>query len=158
MLTARLSIPFAVSAGYPLPEHRCNVAHSGKGEGSCPRLAGVHMDNAQKSKILTILSVVSLAWVSLPAYAGPNGAAVHLLPLEQRQITAEIDHGRFRDAADEINALMGQDEGDFTDISDVIGSDVLDSFLDEDGNVNLPLGITVFSTLGDPSIGIGGDF
>ncbi|NER80884.1 MAG: hypothetical protein F6K42_15205 [Leptolyngbya sp. SIO1D8] len=106
---------------------------------------------------LAAVSAVSMSVLSLPANADPRGSSTHLLPLDDRNITVEVDSDRFESAEEEINTSTQQGEGDEPE-SSVLGADLLENFVDENGDVNLPLGLTVFSTMGDPSIGFGSDF
>ncbi|MBE7382622.1 MAG: hypothetical protein F6J95_014565 [Leptolyngbya sp. SIO1E4] len=116
------------------------------------------MYNAKQVAALTAISAVSMSVLSFPAYAEPTGSSTHLLPLDARNVTVEVDAGRLESTAEEINTSTQQQGRNSADISDVIDSELLDQFVDENGDVDLPLGLTVFSTMGDPSIGIGGDF
>lgn len=53
---------------------------------------------------------------------------------------------------------QGSDEDDTPDIGDLIDLSFVEQFIDEDGNVDLPLGITVYEAMGQTSIGFGTDF
>ncbi len=81
----------------------------------------------------------------------PEGVSTQLLPLENRGLIVELDPNHLQTAAQEINtSTFGKEtSGNVLDLGETLG---------EDGSTNLPLGIRVFSTLGDPSIGFGGDF
>lgn len=84
----------------------------------------------------------------------PEGGSMQLLPLENRSLVVEVDANYLQTAAQEINtSTFGGKEtsGNVLDLGEALG-------VDEDGSTRLPLGIRVFSTLGDPSIGFGGDF
>lgn len=96
-----------------------------------------------------------------PAFAQtPPPSADHLLPLESQALGVEVDPALFQAASDRINATVGSGQTPKTGENelDLSTLPIVRSFLDENGNVKLPLGITVFSTLGDPSIGFGGSF
>ncbi|MEO0985625.1 MAG: hypothetical protein AAFY20_08760 [Cyanobacteria bacterium J06639_14] len=108
--------------------------------------------------ILSAISAVSLSLLSLPATAEPDRGSSQLLPLEAQTMTVETDPHRLESVADDINTSAQPEEKDSEDITDVIGADFIDDIVDEDGDVKLPMGLTIFSTLGTTSIGFGSDF
>ncbi len=65
---------------------------------------------------------------------------------------------RLERLADEIQRRMNPPEDSFTTVNDVIPAGLLDGLLDEDGELNLPLGLTVYDAMGTTSVGIGTDF
>ena len=73
-------------------------------------------------------------------------------------MTVETDPNRLESVENDINSSTRPQSDDSADITDAIGADFVDDIVDEDGDVKLPLGLTVFSTLGTPSIGFGSDF
>ena len=109
--------------------------------------------------VLTAISTMSLSVLGLPAFAEPEGSrSSQLLPLEAQTVTVETDPNRLETVTDDINESARPEEDGATDITDVLGADFIDDFVDEDGDVNLPMGLTVFSSLGTTSIGFGSDF
>lgn len=61
--------------------------------------------------------------------------------------------------AHDINqANQPNDEEDTPDIGDLVDLSFVEQFIDEDGNVDLPLGITVYEAMGQTSIGFGAEF
>lgn len=116
------------------------------------------MYRSQQLAVLAMVSTVSFLWLSLPAHAEPNDGSSQLLPLEAQNITVETDPNRLESVENDINSSARPGNEDSEDITDAIGADFVDDIVDEDGDVKLPLGLTVFSTLGTPSIGFGGDF
>ena len=115
------------------------------------------MNTSKPFVALTTVVTMVMSVLILPGYAEPDSDSNRLLPLEARNMSVETDPERLQTVTEEINASTRQDAGN-SDGSDVIGSELLDSLVDEDGDLSLPLGITVFSTLGDPAVGFGGDF
>ncbi len=114
---------------------------------------------AHRFAILTTVSTLSLSVLSLPALAEPDGSnSSQLLPLEAQTMTVETDPNRLETVTDDINESARPEKEDSTDITDVLGADFVDDFVDEDGDVKLPMGLTVFSSLGTTSIGFGSDF
>lgn len=103
--------------------------------------------------VSAIAAGVLSSLVVLPAYAGPTGTATHLLPLESSELTAEIDHERFDRVEDAINNPQPEEKSSAT-----LDLGSLGGLVDENGEFSLPLGIRVFSTMGDPSVGFGGTF
>lgn len=60
--------------------------------------------------------------------------------------------------AEDIQHGMHPTESGVTTVDDVIEMPWLDSLLDENGELDLPLGLRVYSTLGDTSVGFGTQF
>jgi hypothetical protein len=60
--------------------------------------------------------------------------------------------------ADEIRGRIGTSDDNITTVDEAIQLPMLDGLLDEDGELNLPLGLTVYNTMGDTSIGFGTEF
>ncbi|MGF1459468.1 MAG: hypothetical protein ACFBSG_10625 [Leptolyngbyaceae cyanobacterium] len=86
-----------------------------------------------------------------------NTVAGSLLPLENRSMEIQLDPELYNSAAHEVNTLEpGSNES--ADIADFLGADFLGDLIDENGDVNLPLGITVFEAMGTTSLGFGGKF
>jgi hypothetical protein len=105
---------------------------------------------------LLVVSIVPLVVISssIARADDTEGVSTQLLPLENRSLVIEVDADHLQTAAEEINtSTFGGKEtsGNVLDLGETLG-------IDEDGGTRLPLGIRVFSTLGDPSIGFGGDF
>jgi hypothetical protein len=112
---------------------------------------------ANTAKVVSSLSLLSVLALSLPVYANAPDNAAQLLPLESRNLIVEVDPGLYNSAATEINNF-DLDQSESSGLLDALGTDFLDNFVDEDGDVELPLGITVFDAMGTTSIGFGGDF
>jgi len=140
------------------------------------------MHSSPTFTLLTVGSTVSLSMLSLPAQANSTGTAADLLPLDAQDITAAQAPNQLklvraevsasvqpetyyspdllRTVADNVNnAPSDKDDGpDTPDLSDVIDLSFVEQFIDEDGNVDLPLGITIYEAMGTTSIGFGGEF
>jgi hypothetical protein len=86
-----------------------------------------------------------------------NDLANNLLPLETRSIGIEANPNLFKSVADEFVVNGPDASGNFAG-RDVLGAGFLEGLVDENGDVDLPLGITVFDAMGTTSIGFGGDF
>jgi hypothetical protein len=139
--------------------------------------------NASSHQItwFTIGSTVSLSMMTLPAQAQSTGTAADLLPLNAQEIPvdtvpdqlkalqtdvsttiapeATYSPDLLRAVASNINSPPQQDElEDVPDIGDFIDLSFVEQFIDENGNVDLPLGITIYEAMGQTSIGFGGDF
>jgi hypothetical protein len=104
--------------------------------------------------ILLAIATTPLMLLSNTARAETVEESTQLLPLEGRSLVVEVDPNHLETTAEEINtSTFGGKEtsGDVLDLGETLG-------IDEEGGTRLPLGIRVFSTMGDPSIGFGGDF
>lgn len=86
-----------------------------------------------------------------------NSLANNLLPLETRSVGIEPDAGIFQSVTNDINN-NNRSASENSENTDVLGAGFLEDLVDEDGNVELPLGITVFEAMGTTSVGFGGDF
>jgi hypothetical protein len=107
-------------------------------------------------KLATMTVFVSLG----SAVAFPLAAAADadtLLPLEPRRVVVQVDSSLLNSAVQESNAYR-LEKSDSDALSELIGPDVLGDLVDENGDVDLPLGITVFDAMGTTSVGFGGDF
>lgn len=71
---------------------------------------------------------------------------------------AVTDGDNLEVVAEQINRSMGATDDSTETVMDLIDSSFLDGLVDENGEVKLPLGITVFNTMGDMSVGFGSDF
>jgi len=103
--------------------------------------------------------------VSLLALAGWPGASVaapmpSLPSMEVIMLEVQQRPHHFGQVAHRVNSRLHspQDAADVADALSLPGLDqVLDTFLNDKGQVTLPLGIRVYDTLGDPSVGFGAD-
>jgi hypothetical protein len=112
----------------------------------------------QKCCFAAIAPAIALG-LSVPSALAntPSDGSSQLLPLEARNLGGDVEGDRFQSVADQINQTMGpQPSGE--NVLDTDDMPWLESFIDEDGNARMPLGLTVFSTMGDPSVGFGGSF
>jgi hypothetical protein len=139
------------------------------------------MSSSNKLTWLTIGSSVSLSLISSPASAESAGLAIDLLPLNPQGVSVQAaprqvklsnkvsvtirpeTHYRpdfLESVASNINHEATEDEGktELSDISDVVDLSFLESFIDDDGDIQLPLGIRVYDAMGMTSIGFGGEF
>ncbi|MBD0335843.1 MAG: hypothetical protein ICV62_10165 [Cyanobacteria bacterium Co-bin13] len=107
------------------------------------------------------LAVVVPAILLSPAVAQANTAtegANDLLPLELRAVSGEYDANNLSTVADQVNQSMTPAETGVVSVTDVVQLPFLEDLLNENGDIALPMGLTVFTTLGDPSIGFGSNF
>lgn len=105
---------------------------------------------------LSAASLLSFLVVALPAAADtaePDDVANQLLPLETRGMNIEVDPNLYQSAAQEINTFEASDSSN--GLSDI---GIFDDFVDENGELDLPLGLTVFDSMGTTSVGVGSDF
>jgi hypothetical protein len=103
---------------------------------------------------VAILSVASSAQAD--DSSGKTNVASSLLPLEVRSVAAQNDDTLMGSVEDRINSPeAAQDNSEATD---VLGAGLVDDFMNENGDINLPLGLTVFDAMGTTSIGVGGSF
>lgn len=84
-----------------------------------------------------------------------HGAANALMPLETKTLGVQADPSLMATVAERVNQSAFAEAEPSDDILSAIDPTLLDDILDEDGNLALPLGLTVFSCMGDPSIGFG---
>jgi hypothetical protein len=67
-----------------------------------------------------------------------------------------MDPGLFKSAAYRINGF--QDSQEASEDSGILDMGFLEGLVDENGDVDLPLGITIFDAMGATSVGFGGEF
>jgi hypothetical protein len=136
---------------------------------------------SNKITLVTVGSTVSLSVFNCPAQAQATGTAADLLPLDAQSVTIETVPDQLkalktstqasikpeatyspdllRTVAHNVNHDSRQDEEpDTPDIGDLIDLSFVEQFIDENGNVDLPLGLTVYEAMGQTSIGFGADF
>jgi len=138
------------------------------------------MEAYQKVAILTVGSTVSLSAMSLSAHAQTTGTAADLLPLNPHGVSVDTAPNQLKAAggvsvtlkpeatyspdmlqavASNINQSNQSTAADDTpDIGDLVDLSFVEQFIDEDGNLDLPLGITVYEAMGQTSIGFGAEF
>lgn len=113
------------------------------------------------TRILTVASLLTATALTGAVHADESVAETNvadsLLPLETRTMDVPTDSGLLRSVADDINVDDSEAE-ETSDITDLIGSGFFEGLVDENGDVDLPLGITVFDAMGTTSIGFGSDF
>lgn len=125
-------------------------------------------------------STVSLSVMAAAAPAQSTGTAADLMPLDPQGVSVDTIPDQLKAVggvsvsvkpeatyspemlqtiANNINqANRSTDEPDTPDIGDLVDLSFFEQFIDEDGNVDLPLGITVYEAMGQTSIGFGGEF
>lgn len=105
--------------------------------------------------VLTVLVFASHARADNPE--ANDDLANQLLPLETRSVGLETNPSLFKSVVDEINGFSPEASENSANI-DVLGAGFFEGLVDENGDVDLPLGITVFEAMGTTSVGFGGDF
>lgn len=108
-------------------------------------------------RLLVALTPV-LVLSPVAARAETSTTADHLQPLELRAISHEADNAALDTVAYEINESVASTDSDLVTISDVVQIPFIEDMLDDNGNLNLPMGLTVYTTMGDPSVGFGSNF
>ncbi len=138
------------------------------------------MKSCTKVAMFTVGSTVSLSVMSAAAQAQSTGTAADLLPLDPNGVSMDTLPDQLKTVGsvsvnvkpeatyspEMLNAVasninrtnQGSDEDDTPDIGDLIDLSFVEQFIDEDGNVDLPLGITVYEAMGQTSIGFGTEF
>jgi len=111
--------------------------------------------------LLSALGLSALAMAGT-AYADSPEAdsrfANSLLPLETRSLSVQTNPELFNSVANDINTFNDPTASEDSELADLLGAGFLEGLVDEEGNVELPLGITVFDAMGTTSIGFGGNF
>ena len=80
-----------------------------------------------------------------------------LMPLEARALGETGNSNDFGGIEAQINRNLRSSQEGRDNLLDNLNIPLLDQLLDDDGQVNLPLGVTVFGSMGDPSVGFGVD-
>ncbi|PSN20650.1 hypothetical protein C7271_01090 [filamentous cyanobacterium CCP5] len=85
--------------------------------------------------------------------------AAPLMPLEARALGHPQDNNDLNAVADQINDGFDEDgDNQAQGLLNPQNIPIVRDMLDEEGNVNLPLGVRVYDTMGDMSVGFGSDF
>jgi hypothetical protein len=139
------------------------------------------MNACTKAAMFTVGSTVSFSMMSAGAQAQSTGTAADLLPLDNSHAVsmdtlpdqlkavgqvslnvkpeATYSPEMLNAVASNINHAHQPSSADDTpDIGDLVDLGFIEQFVDEDGNVDLPLGITVYEAMGQTSIGFGTEF
>ncbi len=109
-------------------------------------------------------------WLAAAAALGVCGAPIQALasphPLQTNpQTMAEalsVEHhsqASLNRLAGEMGQQVGRQESSATtDLAESLNIPILNDLLDEDGELNLPLGLTVYDAMGTTSVGFGSTF
>ncbi len=112
----------------------------------------------QKFTLLAI-AILTLGLSSGAARADDvPGTATSLLPLETRDLSPELDPERLQSISTQVNEATFGPKEPSEGVFDPTNIPWVQGFIGENGEAKLPLGLTVFSTMGDPSVGFGGSF
>ena len=112
---------------------------------------------SQVTTILPSISLLSALVLGFPAHANSSSNAGQLLPLESRSVAVEVDPSLHEAAANEINEF-DPSQSESSGLTDVLDAGLFEGLIDENGEMDLPMGITVFDSMGAASVGFGGDF
>lgn len=102
----------------------------------------------KKLTVTIAISALSVALSSELASAGSSNGAASLMPLEPQGLVVESDPTLMESAEQGINGSATPNR----ESNSVLGIET-----DEDGDVVLPAGLTVFTVMGSPSVGFKGD-
>ena len=138
------------------------------------------MKASTKVAMLTVGSTVSLSAMNGAAQAYTTGTAADLLPLDSQGVSLATAPNQLKAVggvsvavkpeatyrpemlqavASDINqANQPRHDGNTSNIGDLVDLSFVEQFIDKDGNVDLPLGITVYEAMGQTSIGFGAEF
>ena len=98
---------------------------------------------------LTVAFTCSASWASTPSQK--------LMPLEARALGETGNGNDFGGIEAQINRNLRSSQEGEDNLLDALNIPLVDQLLDDDGQVTLPLGVTVFGSMGDPSVGFGAD-
>ena len=99
-------------------------------------------------------SVSQTAWANTPEETTEPPTTMEEVVVIEPQRSANLTR-----IAEQINRQLGAEEEDnLTTIDSIIPDGFLDGLVDENGEVNLPLGLTVYDAMGTTSIGFGSKF
>jgi len=108
---------------------------------------------------LTATLILGAGSVAAPAHANFLSTAPRQAPTMEELVVLRAERAAVLNRLEvSIEDSMAPSNGTITTVGDVIQSPLLDGLLDEDGELNLPLGLTIYDTMGDTSIGFGTEF
>ncbi|NJL50050.1 MAG: hypothetical protein HC929_24965 [Leptolyngbyaceae cyanobacterium SM2_5_2] len=104
--------------------------------------------------------LTGLSGATLPAFANPPAT---LQPIQSASMVEALAADSPNDAdlaelANQINHRLNQADQPDPSIVDVLPLPFLDDILDDEGNLELPMGLTVYNTMGDTSVGFSSKF
>jgi len=104
--------------------------------------------------------LTGLSSAALPAFANPPAT---LQPIRSASMSEMLAADAPSDAelaqvADQINHRLSQSDVPVPSVLDVLHLPFLEDILDEEGNLELPMGLTVYNTMGDTSVGFMSEF
>ncbi|MFQ4136358.1 hypothetical protein PGN35_008550 [Nodosilinea sp. PGN35] len=109
-------------------------------------------------------------WLAAAAVLGVCGAPIQALasphPLQTTPQTMADALSVEQHSQDSLNRLAGelgqqlgrQEPSGATDLAESLNIPILNDLLDENGDLNLPLGLTVYDAMGTTSVGFGSRF
>ncbi|RZM81792.1 hypothetical protein [Leptolyngbya iicbica] len=138
------------------------------------------MNACTKAAIFTVGSTVSFSMMNAGAHAQSTGTAADLLPLDNHGVSMDTLPDQLK-AVGQVSAHVKPEatyspemlnavasninhtnqpspEDHAPNLGDIVDLGFVEQFIDEDGNVDLPLGITVYEAMGQTSIGFGLEF
>jgi hypothetical protein len=108
---------------------------------------------------LTTTLLVGLGGFSSSARANPSADSIKPLPAMADVVMVERQNAAtLTQVAEQIDHQLNAEDESLPTIADLIPDDLFDGLVDENGEVNLPLGITVYDAMGTTSVGFGTQF
>lgn len=107
------------------------------------------------------LAAAVLGLCALPGQALATPQDLQTTPQTMADALAVEQHSQdsLNRVADELNQQVGRQESSgITDLAESLNLPILNGLVDESGEVNLPLGLTVFDAMGTTSVGFGSKF
>ncbi|MEA5451478.1 hypothetical protein VB780_23070 [Leptolyngbya sp. CCNP1308] len=108
---------------------------------------------------LTAAAVLGLC--ALPGQALASPQDLQTTPLTMADALAVEQHSQdsLDSVANELDQQVGrQDSSGTTDLAESLNLPILNDLIDESGELNLPLGLTVYDAMGTTSVGFGSKF
>jgi hypothetical protein len=108
---------------------------------------------------LTTTLLIGLGGISSSARANPSADNIKLLPAMAEVVMVDRQNAAtLTRVAEQINLQLNAQDESLPTIADLIPEGLFDDLVDENGEVNLPLGITVYDAMGTTSVGFGTQF
>jgi hypothetical protein len=108
---------------------------------------------------LTAAAVLGLCTLSGQALAAPQDLQTTPQTMADALAVEPNSQDRLNRVANELDQQVGRQESSgITDLSESLNLPILNDLVDESGELNLPLGLTVYDAMGTTSVGFGSKF
>ncbi|MGG6239000.1 hypothetical protein ACQ4N7_10200 [Nodosilinea sp. AN01ver1] len=108
---------------------------------------------------IAAIAVLGICGVPMQATAAPQDLQTTPMTMADALAVESHNQDRLNRLANEVDQQVGpQEGGGIGELADSLQMPFLNDLVDESGEVNLPLGLTVYDAMGTTSVGFGTKF